>query len=310
MTPIIKRLELAEAALLKNGFVLVDDVWAAPAIQQEDLRETLIDLANTQRKLMEANAELAAIHLNESSIQQEGAALDERIAQIVEWLIGQGHMDWRSDGADESGHEDCFNSNAEEAATLRHYVGKASAALAPLPAQPKPPADAAHNSQDPNCSCPSGNGSLRWPCLVHPPADAAPVDAKPVALLAALEKQVMRLNEWRLCMSHNDSYFSEPKGLVKSCVEEMEFLFRSYHHQPKPPADAALTLEQIQDAAAVFKHALVPLHVTRAMQEVMDDEGWAWEDVLGAAAAITDEQYSEIQAAVQQGSERDVGPAP
>ena len=29
MTPIIKRLELAEAALAKNGFVLVDDVWVA-----------------------------------------------------------------------------------------------------------------------------------------------------------------------------------------------------------------------------------------------------------------------------------------
>lgn len=26
-----------------------------------------------------------------------------------------------------------------------------------------------HNSQDPDCSCPSGSGSLRWPCLIHPP---------------------------------------------------------------------------------------------------------------------------------------------
>ncbi|SDH42047.1 MULTISPECIES: hypothetical protein [unclassified Duganella] len=26
-----------------------------------------------------------------------------------------------------------------------------------------------HNSQNPNCSCPSGNGSLRWPCPIHPP---------------------------------------------------------------------------------------------------------------------------------------------
>lgn len=29
MTPIITRLQLAEAALLKNGFMLVDDVWTA-----------------------------------------------------------------------------------------------------------------------------------------------------------------------------------------------------------------------------------------------------------------------------------------
>lgn len=26
-----------------------------------------------------------------------------------------------------------------------------------------------HNNQDPNCSCPSGNGSLVWPCPVHRP---------------------------------------------------------------------------------------------------------------------------------------------
>lgn len=31
MTPIIKRLEMAEAALVKNGFECVDNVWAAPA---------------------------------------------------------------------------------------------------------------------------------------------------------------------------------------------------------------------------------------------------------------------------------------
>lgn len=35
MTPIITRLQLAEEALLKNGFTLVDDAWvrAAPAAQ-------------------------------------------------------------------------------------------------------------------------------------------------------------------------------------------------------------------------------------------------------------------------------------
>lgn len=31
MTPIITRLQLAEEALLKNGFTLVDDVWMPPA---------------------------------------------------------------------------------------------------------------------------------------------------------------------------------------------------------------------------------------------------------------------------------------
>lgn len=62
------------------------------------------------------------------------------------------------------------------------------------------------------------------------------------------------------------------------------------------PVRAVMTLDQIMDEAAKHKRALVPLHVTRAMQEIMDDEGWQWADVLGAAEAVTDQQYAEIQA--------------
>ncbi|PVX86430.1 hypothetical protein [Paraburkholderia unamae] len=40
--------------------------------------------------------------------------------------------------------------------------------------------------------------------------------------------------------------------------------------------------------------ALVPLRLTRAMDEVLSDEGWQWEDLLAAAGAITEEQYNEI----------------
>lgn len=47
----------------------------------------------------------------------------------------------------------------------------APAYRAMLAAAPAAPA-AEHNSQDPACSCPSGNGSLRWPCSVHAAADA------------------------------------------------------------------------------------------------------------------------------------------
>ena len=64
----------------------------------------------------------------------QGDALSQQVALVIEWLIAQGHMDWRSDGADESGHEDGFNSNEEEAATLRHYVADAIRALAAKPA--------------------------------------------------------------------------------------------------------------------------------------------------------------------------------
>ncbi|MCX5592842.1 hypothetical protein [Alcaligenes endophyticus] len=27
-----------------------------------------------------------------------------------------------------------------------------------------------------NCTCPSGDGSLRWPCPAHPPTPAAAID--------------------------------------------------------------------------------------------------------------------------------------
>lgn len=43
--------------------------------------------------------------------------------------------------------------------------------------------------------------------------------------------------------------------------------------------------------------ALVPLRLTRAMDAVLSDEGWQWEDLLAAAEAITAEQYNEITAA-------------
>lgn len=43
--------------------------------------------------------------------------------------------------------------------------------------------------------------------------------------------------------------------------------------------------------------ALVPLRLTRAMDEVMQVEGWQWSDLLAAAESITSEQYDEISRA-------------
>jgi hypothetical protein len=52
--------------------------------------------------------------------------------------------------------------------------GKAGAAPAAAAGDVRDAARARdHNSQNPDCSCPSGNGSLRWPCPVHPPERAA-----------------------------------------------------------------------------------------------------------------------------------------
>ena len=149
---------------------------AAPTIQQEDLRETLIDLANTQRKLMEANAELAAIHLNESAIQQEGAALDERA------VIKAGSRYWFD-------NKDVFSELCAEeicVACFKH--------LAPLPAQPKPAAklDDGYTSSDMRVALATlASNAAPGVAVVQPkpPADAAPVDdevAQAHALLSTL----------------------------------------------------------------------------------------------------------------------------
>ncbi len=42
---------------------------------------------------------------------------------------------------------------------------------------------------------------------------------------------------------------------------------------------------------------LMPMHPNREMIRVMEDGEWQWEDLLAAAEAITDEQYSELAAA-------------
>ena len=39
--------------------------------------------------------------------------------------------------------------------------------------------------------------------------------------------------------------------------------------------------------------AAVPLRMTRAMREIVEEEGWEWKDLLAAAEAITVEQYNE-----------------
>lgn len=60
-----------------------------------------------------------------------------------------------------------------------------------------------------------------------------------------------------------------------------------HYAAPAVPAPAA-------DAATPVGFALVPLRMTRAMDEVLQQEGWQWEDLLAAAMAVTEEQYEAI----------------
>lgn len=58
--------------------------------------------------------------------------------------------------------------------------------------------------------------------------------------------------------------------------------------------EAVPTSEQ---AGAPPGFALVPLRLTRAMDEVLQDEGWQWEDLLAAANAITESDHQAISRA-------------
>lgn len=60
--------------------------------------------------------------------------------------------------------------------------------------------------------------------------------------------------------------------------------------QPTAPARAA---EATQPAAAPG-YKLVPMIPNAEMNRVMDSEGWAWEDLLAAACAITEDEYEQI----------------
>lgn len=41
-------------------------------------------------------------------------------------------------------------------------------------------------------------------------------------------------------------------------------------------------------------YALVPLRLTRQMEDALAEEGWLWEDLLAAAAAVSEEQYEAV----------------
>ena len=44
-------------------------------------------------------------------------------------------------------------------------------------------------------------------------------------------------------------------------------------------------------------YVVVPLIPTRAMEDVVNQDEWQWEDLLAAAEAITEDQYNEIASA-------------
>lgn len=61
-------------------------------------------------------------------------------------------------------------------------------------------------------------------------------------------------------------------------------------------ASAMTAVDKLRSAASLLGMALVPMRLTAAMREAMEDEGWQWEDLLTAAEAITEEEFSHLAA--------------
>lgn len=59
--------------------------------------------------------------------------------------------------------------------------------------------------------------------------------------LPKLEYIFRRIDHFRLCMSYNDSYFGEPKGLLKGCIAEMAHMFDGRRAAAPLPQQVAQT---------------------------------------------------------------------
>lgn len=58
------------------------------------------------------------------------------VADVIEKLVGDCHMDWHPTGPDFEGDDDSFNSNAEERAVMCHLIGKTMLTILPEQAEP------------------------------------------------------------------------------------------------------------------------------------------------------------------------------
>ena len=109
------------------------------------------------------------------------------------------------------------------------------------------------------------------------PPQAAQPEAQVTAVLDFIERHAGKDAFWRC-------YTAEGEEAAGALHRRLEALVGLSQHSP--PADT--TIE------APKGYALVPLHPTQAMAEVMEEEDWTWQDLLASAEAVTEQQYEEI----------------
>lgn len=99
-------------------------------------------------------------------------------------------------------------------------------------------------------------------------------------------QRILDLAKW---LSTASPTAQEPVGeLCPSCRNGDLYACTCTH----PATQQAVPTSEQAGAPAGF--ALVPMRLTRAMNKVLQDEGWQWEDLLAAANAITESDHQAI----------------
>lgn len=128
-----------------------------------------------------------------------------------------------------------------------------------------------HNSQNPKCTCPSGNGSLVWPCPAHPP-EAAHTDERLEMLIheitgyegeddayAYLRRALSELMEYRRVSDVAHAQQEAAPDDADEAAELLDSLIESIERHGNYSAEATLTfLNQIRQCLAASVAAVAP----------------------------------------------------
>jgi hypothetical protein len=104
-----------------------------------------------------------------------------------------------------------------------------------------------------------------------------------VQVIGTLDEIIEQVEEITL---HDVNYFAVPAELWHELEDGIE----------KMPERAESFLAAPQQAIP-SGYAIVPHRLTKAMDRVLSEDDWQWEDLLAAANAITEEEYQAISTA-------------
>lgn len=78
--------------------------------------------------------------------------------------------------------------------------------------------------------------------------------------------------------------------------DQLDHMIEEYLHVKKEPdsKDDGEVGNNLSETCVQPGYALVPLRLTSAMNEVLEEEGWQWADLLAAANAVTEEQHEAV----------------